>query len=110
LNDGHGGTTSEDVSVTVVGVNDAPTITAGSTTPTGGFPELAAKTNDSADKDQTSGTIAFADPDLTDSHTVTQASPTFTWSAGTLTAAQKAALTQASTLTLVKADSTGTVR
>jgi VCBS repeat-containing protein len=108
LNDGHGGTTSEDVTVTVVGVNDAPTVTAGSTTPTGGFPELAGKTNDTSDKDQASGTIAFADPDLTDSHTVTQASPTFTWSAGTLTAAQKAALTQASPLTLVQADSTGT--
>jgi VCBS repeat-containing protein len=108
LHDGNGGTTSQDVSVTVVGVNDAPTIAAGLTTATGSFNELANKTNDTADKDQATGTIAFADPDLTDTHVVTQAAPTFTWSAGSLTADQKTALTAASTLTLVKTDSTGT--
>src|SRR5262249_1987724 len=104
LSDNNGGTTTQDVSVTVVGVNDAPTIVPGSTTPTGAFTELGNKTNDTADKDQASGTIAFADPDLTDTHTITQAAPTFTWSGGTLTAAQQAALTTAGTLTLVKAD------
>jgi VCBS repeat-containing protein len=96
------------VSVTVVGVNDAPTIAADSTTPTGAITELAGKTNDTADKDQASGTIAFADPDLTDTHTITQAAPTFTWSGGSLTAAQQSALAAAGALTLVKADSTGT--
>jgi VCBS repeat-containing protein len=108
LNDGQGGTVSEDVAITVVGVNDPPTIVAGSTTPTGAITELAGKTNDTADKDQASGTIAFADPDLTDTHTITQAAPTFTWSGGSLTAAQQSALTEAGALTLVKADSTGT--
>jgi VCBS repeat-containing protein len=108
LSDGNGGTVSEDVSITVVGVNDAPTSAAGSTTPNGSITELANKTNDTTDKDQASGTIAFADPDLSDTHTVTQAAPTFTWSGGALTAAQQSALTAASTLTLIKADSTGT--
>src|SRR5262245_6092717 len=106
LNDGQGGTVSQDVSVTVVGVNDAPTITSAGAA--GSLSERANTTNDTADKDQASGTIAFADPDLSDTHTVTQAAPTFTWSGGTLTAAQQAALTAAGTLTFVKADSTGT--
>ena len=105
LSDKHGGTTSQDVAVTVVGVNDAPTVT--SAVATGSVTELANHTNDTTDKDQASGTIAFADPDLTDTHTVTQATPTFTWSGGTLTAAQQSALTAASTLTFVKTDSTG---
>src|SRR5262249_9962396 len=108
LNDGQGGTVSQDVSVTVVGVNDAPTVVAGSTTPNGAFSERANTTNDTADKDQASGTIAFADPDLSDTHTVTQSAPTFTWSGGSLTPAQQAALAAASTLALVESDSTGT--
>src|SRR5262249_22827711 len=106
LSDGHGGTTSQDVTVTVVGVNDPPTIVHNSTTPTGAFPELANKTNDMAHKDQASGTIEFADPDLTDTHALSQSMAVFAWSGGTLTAAQRTALTQASTLDLVKNDST----
>jgi VCBS repeat-containing protein len=39
---------------------------------------------------------------------VTQSSPAFTWSGGTLTDDQKAALTAAGVLSLVKSDSTGT--
>src|SRR5262249_22500061 len=41
LSDGNGGTASQDVTVTVVGVNDAPTINGDSTTATGSFAELA---------------------------------------------------------------------
>src|SRR5262249_31898310 len=48
----------------------------------------------------------FADPDLSHPHTVTQSAPTFTWSGGTLTPAQQAALTAAGTLQLTTADST----
>src|SRR5262249_29594092 len=107
LNDGNGGTASQDVAITGVGVNDAPTLVAGSTTPNGAFSERANTTNDTVDKDQASGTIAFADPDLSDTHTVTQGAPTFTWSGGTLSAPQQAALAAASTLTFVKTDSTG---
>ncbi len=108
VDDGHGGTTSQDVSVTVVGVNDAPTVTTALTTPTRAFSELANTTGDTADQDQASGKIAFADPDLTDTHAVTQSSPAFTWSGGTLTDDQKAALTAAGALSLAKSDSTGT--
>jgi VCBS repeat-containing protein len=106
LSDGHGGTTSQDVSVTVFGVNDAPTITGA--VATGSFSELANKTQDTADRDQASGTIAFADPDLTDTHTLSQSLAVFAWSGGALTAAQQSALATASTLNLVKSDSTGT--
>jgi VCBS repeat-containing protein len=106
LSDGHGGTTSQDVSVTVVGVNDAPTITGA--TATDSFSERSDKIQDTADKDQASGTIAFADPDLTDTHALSQSMAVFAWSGGALTAAQQSALATASTLNLVKSDSTGT--
>ena len=39
IDDGHGGTVTQDVTVTITGVNDGPTIVAGSTTPTGGVTE-----------------------------------------------------------------------
>src|SRR5262249_8817326 len=58
--------------------------------------------------DSAPGTLTFTDVDLDDHHTVSaSAPPTFTWSGGTLTAAQLAALTAASTLTLSETDSTG---
>src|SRR5262249_20915164 len=81
-------------------------IVAGSTTANGAITELANKTGDTTDQDHVSGTIAFKDVDLDDTHTVTQAAPGFTWSGGTLTDDQQAALTAASTLTLVETDST----
>src|SRR6266480_3253338 len=74
LSDGNGGSTSQVVSVTVVGVNDAPTITTASTTATDAFPEQPSTTG-STTQDQASGNIAFADPDLTDTHSVTQSGP-----------------------------------
>src|SRR5262249_51854826 len=45
------------------------------------------------------GTIAFTDVNLTDTHTVSASASTFAWAGGTLTAAQQAALTAASTFT-----------
>ena len=89
------------------GANDAPTIVAGSTTAIGSISELA-DTNGSAVQDQVSGSIAFKDPDLIDTHTVTQSGPTFTLSSGSLTPGQQTALSAASSLSLIKADSTGT--
>ena len=80
------------MTVTVTGTNDKPTIAAGDTTATGAITELACQTGDSADQDQVSGTNAFKDVDLDDTHTVSQAAPCFTWSGGELTDAQKAAL------------------
>src|SRR6201999_1012475 len=49
----------------------------------------------------------FTDVDLDDHHTASASAPTFAWSGGTLTGAQQAALTAASTLTLSETDSTG---
>ena len=79
----------------------------GSTTATGAIGEIAATTG-STTSDHAYGSIAFADVDLSDTHTVSQAAPTFAWSGGTLSAGQIAALTSASTLELIKTDSTGT--
>ena len=97
VSDGHGGTTSQDVAVTITGTNDSPTITAGSTTATGAITELAATTGSST-SDSTSGSIAFADPDLSDHHSVTPAGPAFAWSGGSLSASKITALTNASSL------------
>ncbi|MGY3562438.1 VCBS repeat-containing protein [Bradyrhizobium sp. USDA 4463] len=104
--DTHGATTSQNVVVTITGTNDAPSIVAGSTTATGAFSELSGQTG-STTADSASGSIAFADVDLSDSHTVSQGTPSFAWSGGSLTAGQISALTAASTLTLTQTDSTG---
>ena len=67
--DTHGGSTTQDVVVTVTGTNDQPTIVAGSTTASGAFSE-AANTTGSTAPDTASGSIAFADVDLSDTHSV----------------------------------------
>jgi VCBS repeat-containing protein len=86
---------------------DAPVIITESTTATGAIRELADTTSSTA-IDSVSGTIAFKDVDLNDAHTVGQSAPTFEWSGGTLSEDQKAALTEANTLTLTETDSSGT--
>ena len=58
--------------------------------------------------DTASGTIAFHDVDLNDTHAVSQGAPTFAWSGGSLSDAQKVALTAAGTLSLTEHDSTHT--
>ncbi|RXH22932.1 hypothetical protein XH99_34200 [Bradyrhizobium nanningense] len=70
VDDGHGGVVSTPITVSingadvnVEGTNDVPTIVDDSTTPTG------AVTEDSAATLAASGTVAFNDPDLTDTHT-----------------------------------------
>ncbi|WP_347951913.1 VCBS domain-containing protein [Bradyrhizobium sp. SSUT77] len=104
--DAHGGSTSQNVVVTITGSNDAPSIVAGSTTATGSFSELSGQSGSST-TDSASGMIAFADVDLSDTHTIGQGTASFAWSGGSLTAGQISALTSASTLTLTKTDSTG---
>ena len=78
VSDGHGGTVPQDVTVTITGVNDAPAIVTGSTTATGGVTE---DTNIVAGNIATSGTIAFQDVDLIDTHTATFALKSTTSSA-----------------------------
>ena len=63
VNDGNGGTASEDVTVTITGSNDVPTLTA--TAVTGAITEGSTLSD--------SGSIAFADLDLTDTPTATEA-------------------------------------
>jgi VCBS repeat-containing protein len=65
LDDGHGGIVTQDVTVTITGTNDAPTIVAGSTAATGGVTEDAGVSGGNI---ATSGTIGFSDPDLIDVH------------------------------------------
>uniref|UniRef100_UPI00048148A7 beta strand repeat-containing protein n=1 Tax=Mesorhizobium sp. WSM3224 TaxID=1040986 RepID=UPI00048148A7 len=61
--DNHGGSTSQNVVVTITGTNDNPTMTA---TATGSVTE----DTPAGATETTSGTVSFADVDLTDSHTV----------------------------------------
>jgi len=69
---------TQDVTVTITGTNDTPTIVGGSTTPTGGVTEdqtiasgqVVALDNADPNTDlATSGTITFQDVDLIDTHT-----------------------------------------
>ncbi|WP_027574894.1 VCBS domain-containing protein, partial [Bradyrhizobium sp. WSM1743] len=68
IDDGHGGTVSQPVTVTVTGTNDQPIIVAGSTTASGTFSETANTTGSSA-AHTASGSIGFADVDISDTHT-----------------------------------------
>ncbi|WP_431855228.1 VCBS domain-containing protein [Azospirillum sp.] len=65
VSDGHGGTDSRTVTVTITGVNDTPTVT--------GTPDLTAAVTEDASSPtlSRSGTWAFTDADLSDAHTVT---------------------------------------
>ena len=104
--DNNGGFTTQDVTITITGTNEAPVMAADVSGPHT-ITELAGKTGDTADLDTTSGTLTFTDVDLADTHQASASAPTFAWSAGTLTAAQEAALAAASTLALSEIDSTG---
>ena len=91
VNDGNGGTASEDVTVTITGSNDVPTLTA--TAVTGAITEGSTLSD--------SGSIAFADLDLTDTPTATEATSSVSavladgTTALTLTASQQAAIEDA---------------
>src|SRR5207253_493083 len=75
LDDGHGGTVDRTISVTLTGTNDTPVVA--STDVTGAVTELVTPVGNLTD----SGTLAFTDVDLTDTHSI---SPTITASAGAL--------------------------
>ena len=106
INDGHGTTAAQPVTVTITGTNDTPTIVAGSTTAIGAITEDAQ--GHETGHETAAGTIAFNDVDLNDTHTVSHEAPLFAWSGGPLSDGQIAVLAGSSTLTLVEADSTGT--
>ena len=71
-------TSTQTVSVTVTGANDAPVIT--SAPEAGSVAELPNTTGSSA-PDTTASTLAFTDPDLTDTHQVSVALDSAVWSA-----------------------------
>nr|WP_246230419.1 VCBS domain-containing protein [Bradyrhizobium cytisi] len=64
VDDHHGGTVTQDVTVTITGTNDVPTITSSNADATGGVTEDAATPTLS-----TGGTLAIQDLDLIDTHT-----------------------------------------
>jgi VCBS repeat-containing protein len=68
ISDGHGGTVTQDVTVTINGINDTPLIT--SDAQTGAIAERA-DTRNSSTPDTASGTVTFTDVDLIDTHSVT---------------------------------------
>src|SRR5262249_59850498 len=105
VTDNRGRGSTKPVTITTPGTNDAPVLAADAS----GLHTIheALNTPGSTSLDSTSGTLTFTDVDLDDHHTVSASAPTFAWSGGPLTAAQLAALTAASTLTLSEADSTG---
>ncbi|WP_447918950.1 retention module-containing protein [Achromobacter aegrifaciens] len=72
VNDGHGGTVTQDIVITIVGTNDVPTITSGEQAAT--FTEVAdGAAGENATEHKANGTITFADVDTLDTHTATVA-------------------------------------
>ena len=72
IDDGKGGTVTETITITIVGTNDAPTITSG--TQAGSVTEVAdGATGENATEHTANGTITFADVDTIDTHTATVA-------------------------------------
>jgi len=97
ITDADGDSQSANLVITITGTNDAPTITAGSTTATGSFTETAATTGSTTLR-ELNGSIAFADVEIGDTHTASVTATNYVWSGGTLSAAQQTALTNAFTL------------
>ena len=112
LDDHEGGTDTATVTVFIGGSNDAPVLAADTSGVSGTglhvIAERAYTTGDTADLDSVSGTLAFTDTDLSDTHSVSHGAPSYLWSGGALTTAQTDALTAAATLALSKTDSTHT--
>ena len=105
VDDGHGGVSTTPFTVTVTGTNDAPVLNADASGPHA-ITETADVTGSSA-VDTASGTLAFTDVDLSDTHTVSHALLVYALSSGSLNTPEITAL-NAATLTLVEHDSTGT--
>lgn len=104
ISDGHGGSVTQPVWITIAGANDRPVLVADASGPHG-MTEVGGVTAGSG-AESASVTLAFSDVDLTDSHSVAFALTSSGWSNGTLPAATADALLHA--LTLARSDSTGT--
>ena len=110
VTDKSGVSSSQPVTFTVAGSNDAPVLAADLSGVNGlhAIAERPGETGDTTDTDHASGTLSFTDVDLTDTHKVTESGPTYVWSGGMLNTAQIGALTSAGTLALTETDSTHT--
>jgi VCBS repeat-containing protein len=103
ITDANGATGTETVNIVVTGTNDAPVLTAD--TASHPITELAGTANATADGK--SGTLAFTDVDLSDSHVALAALSSATWSSGgTVPAATLTALATAMAASILL-DSTG---
>ena len=69
INDGHGGTVTQNVTLNITGTNDVPIIATAGTTTTGAITERVGLSGSTL-IDTASGTIAFTDADRTGIHTV----------------------------------------
>ncbi|MEO6841518.1 MAG: VCBS domain-containing protein [Bradyrhizobium sp.] len=110
VTDSHGASSIQPVTVTITGTNDTPVLAADTSGANGlhAITEIASKTGDTTDVDSASGTLSFTDADLSDTHTVSQGTPTYLWSGGSLTTAQTDVLTAAATLAMTVTDSAHT--
>ena len=67
VDDGNGGTAVQTVTITITGTNDAPTITSGAQS--GSATEIAdLAAGENVDSHASSGSVTFADVDLSDTH------------------------------------------
>ncbi|MGJ8682673.1 VCBS domain-containing protein, partial [Paraglaciecola sp.] len=107
LSDGESGTATTDVVITITGTNDAPTVVAMSTDDTAAITEVAEDAMDAAEGDTLTdtGTITFADLDLSDEHTASvTAAPAGALGLLTLGAVDDAANTVGWTYTVADGD------
>jgi VCBS repeat-containing protein len=96
---------TQTVTVTVTGANDAVVITSG---PESGAVDELANTTNSSTPDSSTGTLAFNDVDLSDSHTVQVSLDSVVWSAGPLLLPAQTQSDLSSALATALHDSTGT--
>ncbi len=89
--DGHGGTSTQPLTVTITGTNDAPVIA----TDAGGHAvtEQAGQLG-SASADTASASLTFADADLSDTHSMSVSAALAVWSGGATPAERRAGRAQ----------------
>jgi VCBS repeat-containing protein len=103
---GNGALSVATVTLKVTGTNDAPTLSADPVAHHA-LSEIAGVTG-GADVDAATGTLAFADVDLNDHHTLSIGAPSIVWSAGTGVPAATASALASALTAAVSTDSTGT--
>src|SRR5262245_32922625 len=106
VTDNNGLSSTQPVTITVTGTNDAPVLAVDTSGPHT-ITELAGKTGDTVDNDTAVGSRSFTDVNLSDTHTVGNSLASATWSGGaTLPSGLNTVLASALT-TSVSSDSTG---